>query len=415
MKPYIEMTQLKRQLRQRKQERLYEPKPFGSAIRFSRKEKNMTLQEGAEGICSISYLSKVENNLIRVSDQFIEPLSNRFGIEPFDDDNHEHYDNDRNTIIDHLLMRTHVPDHLLAFYRTRKDHQAELIKFGYYMTRCDYVEAFVHFHNVKSCLLQLDDYDMNLFIYLMHLFLFNHERFDEAHEGIILMNEEGLKDPRMKVLAIEGRLRCAYRMHMVTEVMELYPMYMKHVVERQVYHRVKEIEKEHMLFEAYYQDPKQIEERVAKMSQIDEGEKDYIVSHAHAHHQNYERVIERAKRNYRNDEKWLIIYLYALDHVNDRETIKSLIFDYEGRTDFSRKNQYFIRHLKYKHTAPKEQVLHYLRQEILGVQELTDDYMMLNYLMIDAQSLFSKYSHYKDAIRVMNRFLPKIRRMQKMY
>jgi hypothetical protein len=74
-----------------------------------------------------------------------------------------------------------------------------------------------------------------------------------------------------------------------------------------------------------------------------------------------------------------------------------------------------MRHLKYKYTADKDQILHYLRQEILGVHELTDDYVILNYLMLDAQSLFSKYNHYKDAIGVMNKFLPKIRRMQKMY
>ncbi|MFP4178158.1 MAG: hypothetical protein ACLFTZ_05280, partial [Acholeplasmataceae bacterium] len=90
-------------------------------------------------------------------------------------------------------------------------------------------------------------------------------------------------------------------------------------------------------------------------------------------------------------------------------------FDHEKRTDLSRANRYLIRHLKYKYTADKEQLLHYLRQEILSVQELTDDHVILNYLMLDAQALFSKYNHYKDAIRVLDKFLPRIRRMQKVY
>ena len=37
---------------------------FGAAIKRKRIERNMTLEESAEDICSISYLSKIENNLL---------------------------------------------------------------------------------------------------------------------------------------------------------------------------------------------------------------------------------------------------------------------------------------------------------------------------------------------------------------
>ncbi|MFP4178093.1 MAG: helix-turn-helix domain-containing protein, partial [Acholeplasmataceae bacterium] len=211
----VEMMKLKRLMRQRKQEKLYEPKPFGSALRFSRIEKKMTLQEAAEGICSISYLSKAENNLIAVSDQFIEPLSERLGIKRYDDQDDANYRKDRDRIVDHLIIGTSLPDDMLAYYGTRKDHQAELVRFGYYMTEQDYGKAFIHFQSVKSYLLRLDDVELNLFIYLMHRFLFRHERYDEAHASIRLMDEEKLKDSRMHVLVVEGRLLCAYRMHMV--------------------------------------------------------------------------------------------------------------------------------------------------------------------------------------------------------
>lgn len=41
---------------------------------MAKKTKNMTLNEGAEGICSISYLSKVENNLIEPSELILNDL-----------------------------------------------------------------------------------------------------------------------------------------------------------------------------------------------------------------------------------------------------------------------------------------------------------------------------------------------------
>jgi transcriptional regulator with XRE-family HTH domain len=69
-----------RQLRKRAELKHFEIKPIGSAIRLKRKELGMTLEEGAEGICSISYLSKLENNQIDPNLDFVDQLVDRFGL-----------------------------------------------------------------------------------------------------------------------------------------------------------------------------------------------------------------------------------------------------------------------------------------------------------------------------------------------
>ena len=43
---------------------------FGAAIKRKRIERNMTLEESAEDICSISYLSKIENSLLEPSPKY---------------------------------------------------------------------------------------------------------------------------------------------------------------------------------------------------------------------------------------------------------------------------------------------------------------------------------------------------------
>ena len=67
----MNLMHIKKQVRNRKEQKIYESKPIGSAIKFKRKEMNMTLEEGAEGICSVSYLSKLENNLIEAGVRFV--------------------------------------------------------------------------------------------------------------------------------------------------------------------------------------------------------------------------------------------------------------------------------------------------------------------------------------------------------
>lgn len=60
---------------------------LGERIRYYRKRKNLTLQELAKGICSVSYLSKFENGGT-ASDEIVKLLCERLGI-PFETDNAE--------------------------------------------------------------------------------------------------------------------------------------------------------------------------------------------------------------------------------------------------------------------------------------------------------------------------------------
>jgi HTH-type transcriptional regulator, quorum sensing regulator NprR len=53
----------------------------GEKIRYFRKTQNISQQELADGICSVSYLSKIENGQAVASEEIIMFLSNRLGKE----------------------------------------------------------------------------------------------------------------------------------------------------------------------------------------------------------------------------------------------------------------------------------------------------------------------------------------------
>ena len=53
---------------------------FGSAFKTFRKENNLTLEEAAADICSVSYLSKAENNLINISEAYSKKLNERYNL-----------------------------------------------------------------------------------------------------------------------------------------------------------------------------------------------------------------------------------------------------------------------------------------------------------------------------------------------
>ncbi|MFZ0368814.1 MAG: helix-turn-helix transcriptional regulator, partial [Halobacillus sp.] len=52
----------------------------GSLIKQHRKFNNMTLEDLATGICSVSYLSKIEHNTINASEEIYRLLGERLNI-----------------------------------------------------------------------------------------------------------------------------------------------------------------------------------------------------------------------------------------------------------------------------------------------------------------------------------------------
>jgi len=53
----------------------------GNVLRRKRLEKNMTQEEAADGLFSVSYLSKVENDKLTPNERFVEEMSRKFGID----------------------------------------------------------------------------------------------------------------------------------------------------------------------------------------------------------------------------------------------------------------------------------------------------------------------------------------------
>ena len=55
---------------------------FAQMLKVERLKRNLTLQEAAEGICSVSYLSKLENHIIdNCNEALLRPLCERFDID----------------------------------------------------------------------------------------------------------------------------------------------------------------------------------------------------------------------------------------------------------------------------------------------------------------------------------------------
>ena len=130
---YINMIELTHLIKKRQENNKYVGMPFGSAVKYKREEMNMTLEEASAGICSLSYLSKLENNIIKPSEHFVEKFKRRFNIEEdyvYDSDDFKVI---LEKIIQALLLDETLEKDILENFEQREDYESVLVSFAYYV------------------------------------------------------------------------------------------------------------------------------------------------------------------------------------------------------------------------------------------------------------------------------------------
>jgi len=111
--------------------------------------------------------------------------------------------------------------------------------------------------------------------------------------------------------------------------------------------------------------------------------------------------------------QWLVLYLMSLDYAKKHQEIITILSNTSQLEELCNTSKLLIAHLKFKYDSDKGQLLNYLRREILGIKHLTDEYHILDYLMVDAQRLFSNHQHYKEAVQVTTHYLPKLKTLRR--
>ena len=405
----INLMHIKKQVKNRKVQKIYESKPIGSAIKFKRKEMNMTLEEGADGICSISYLSKLENNLIDPGERFIASLIERFDLEEIYNQDYAQYLSHTKEINEHLFNGTVPTEDMPAYYGKRKDYQALLVKMGYYLLIHEYEEASKSIPDLRAYIPNLQQDEFALFIILSAQMLYNGHRYSDAYEVLLLAPKFDDLNQKTVLMMLKWRLFCAFKMNKISEVLNHYPTYVNMTVDIENYHLLQEMRNRYVQFEAVYKNPEDIQKMLEKMNTLTKEEKDYTLARSLFHHQEYDTVIIYAKSYYRNKSDWLILYLMSLDYEKKHEEIIYVLDHSDELSDVCKTAKVLLSHLRHKYQSEKSQLLNYLRREILGIRHLSDEYQVLDYLMMDAQNLFSKHQHYKEAVQVTTHYIPRLK------
>ncbi len=392
---------LRRQLKKRQSQRHYEVKPIGSALKLRRQELRMTLEEGAEGICSISYLSKLENNQIEPNPEFVELLSKRLKMKDQGVYDREDYTLDLQLITDWMIKQQAFDENILLKYQHREDHQALLIHliFDSMNHRISFVDH--RYETIKQFIPHLMQDELSLLIFCLSSAFYEKHQYKLAHQIILELPSAHQKNFDHYVLSLRLRLLSSYKLHHGAEIIAHYHEYIDLLAKEGYYHLIEEIRREHTEYLAWYQPPQMITQ-LLKRKTIYQTSHDYAMAISFYRHQYYPEVLELARKQ-TNRHGWSMILLLTYEKMNLLDPLAELIETMEQEA-LTPSEKLLCQYMKHKHYSTKDIMLNYLRRDILDAQLGTDDYLVMDYLMMDAQHQFSKSQFYKEASQVMVNF-----------
>ena len=160
---------------------------IGSFIKKKRKELNVTQDEISNGICSVSYLSKIENNQIIPNDFYVKEIMEKLDIE---EDIYSKSIKDKEFIDRTLKAFFYMNDNdLEEIYMEIKDIEHNVVinlcKLGYtvYFNRNDNSQYVMMLENLIN---NMSNLEVKIYLYFAALYFIQNEKYKVALELIVL-------------------------------------------------------------------------------------------------------------------------------------------------------------------------------------------------------------------------------------
>lgn len=177
---------------------------IGSFIKKKRKEMNVTQDVISNGICSISYLSKIENNQIIPNEYYVREIMDKLDVE----ESYYQKTLDDKLYLNNLVKGIFYLDDSLVLKTFEEVKEIEhnlvinIVKLGYY----------IYFHledenqyvmMLENLVTNMNDYELKTYLYLSSIYFISKEKYKTALEILTLGDKISLNNDYLNSLFSE--------------------------------------------------------------------------------------------------------------------------------------------------------------------------------------------------------------------
>ncbi len=387
---YIHLGFIKHQIKQRK----YLPNHYselGSILKHKRMEMNLTLEEGAEGICSISYLSKIENNLIKPNQKYIDSLRERYLIDLNEENDVDHFEL-INLIIDSFFydLEIKLDENII----NQDNFYAKLYKFSVELNNKNYFLAKKTFFELNPYIKNMKDLELNLYLYLTSLILKEEGRVKDAHSILNYHNPKKLPERLLMLIDQEKIITsCLVNNHMY--LMLNYDNYLNNLLRKEHYHMAHKVKFNYLIYLSKFINYNELKKVADKHINIHENEKNYVFALNHYINGKYDEAKAIMENFYKENNDYYMLYIYILNKKGEHSEIKQLLKNKINTSNIS--YNLVFEFLNIKNFKTEDVLLDYLRNQLIKSKELPETKIELEFLYNESLKVLKKNGFYKDA------------------
>lgn len=389
---YINLGYLRGQMRLRNPEIVNNNDNIGSMLKHHRLKLKLTLEDSAEGICSISYLSKIENSLIRPSKKYILQLEEKYNTS-FETVNSTHHE------MLHQIIENMFYDVLELYDESLFDddnYQTKLNGFGYYMCHKDYDNARIKLFELNPYIKNFNDLELCFYVYLTSKLLSSEGRLKDAF-SILAISVDNVQNLFLKILIKAERFYLATKMHHHAYITIHFDNLLDLLTENEFYHKVHAIKFYYISYLASFVNEVVLEDFLSKTKHIQSFELSYLKAKHHYINMQYEVAYDVIKNQPIDDIGTYQLSLMTLNRMQNKKNLKDKLTEIPKIED--KHLQLVIKYLELK-TQPKIQIetlVEFIKSNVLKLNDLPDDIDYLNFWYEEGHQYFKKVGYYKDA------------------
>ncbi|VEU80356.1 helix-turn-helix domain-containing protein [Haploplasma axanthum] len=374
---------------------------IGSIIKHYRKERNYTLDDTSNGICSISYLCKVEKNQLIPSDIILPKLIKRLKINEEEINTNKKSDWVKEVLKDYNILKKMYNS---VFYL--KDYQSKLIKYTYnLLIKNDMIAAHKEYIDLTEYYTYFTEEEMCFYLYLIMINYYKKEQYSEIinmYKDVLIFNEQRELQLKIKVIVLKSFYKC----ERYSEANIMYEKVISDLLNYNMFEEIIKLRSYDLAAKAKELETEVLIEHLNLLNNTEKMSFEYIwFVHYFYKKNDYEKAVELILKIKDLNAHYYIMCLIALDITKKGHEIVKIL---SSKPNFDMPNSYkvIINYLKKKYS--NERLFSFIKEEIVIAKFLTDEAIIIDYLFNEACELYKSEHYYKGTVSLLekhNRFL----------
>lgn len=387
------ITQLIGQVKNYRQILYNKEKTIGSVIKHYRRDQKLTLEDTATGICSISYLCKVENNQIIPSDLILPKLVDKLKIN--EDEFNDIYDSNW---ISEIIENDKVRNEFYLEHKKKTNYRAKLIRYAYtILNENNLVKAFQQFIDITKYLSHFKEEEMCFFLYLCIIICDKKERYSDV---LTLCNEVFEFNNNLQVL-IKVKLKeikAVYKLEITSQIDYYYNDAINLFIKYNDYKSIVYLRKYSLAHQSKLITTKKFEDDILSLNNIDEEAMKYFnFCHNYFYRYDYINAYNDISKIMNLNDHYFIMAVITLYKMKKVFEINKLVNDFKLPL-----RELYMQVLEFI-TSDDDGKIDFIRSKILTSKITAEEKYIIDFLYLESYNLLKTKYLYKESTLVLER------------